>query len=137
MENKGGDEKATVESELSIQNATIVVEEPIIIQSNFTIIKNVVVVSFGFLLLFTSFQSLSNLQSSLNKDGNLGLISLITIYVALIISCMFIPPAMIGRLGCKWTLAVSMACYAAFIAANYHPRWYTLVFSSILLGKYL
>ena len=111
-------------------------KEPILVQSNFTIMKNVVVVSFAFLLLFTSFQSLQNLQSSLNKDGNLGLISLIIIYTSLIVSCMFIPPALIGRIGCKWTLAVSMACYAAFIAANYYPRWYTLGFTSVLLGKY-
>jgi hypothetical protein len=110
--------------------------EPILVQSNFTIMKNVVVVSFAFLLLFTSFQSLQNLQSSLNEEGNLGLISLIIIYTSLIVSCMFIPPALIGRLGCKWTLAVSMACYAAFIAANYYPRWYTLGFTSVLLGGY-
>ena len=110
-------------------------KEPINDQSNFTILKNVVVVSFAFLLLFTSFQSLQNLQSSLNQEGNLGLISLITIYSSLILSCMFVPPAMIGRLGCKFTLAISMACYAAFIAANYYPRWYTLVFTSALLGK--
>ena len=110
--------------------------EPILVQSNFTIMKNVVVVSFAFLLLFTSFQSLQNLQSSLNEEGNLGLISLIIIYTSLIVSCMFIPPALIGRLGCKWTLAVSMACYAAFIAANYYPRWYTLGFTSVLLGEY-
>lgn len=105
-------------------------------QSNFTIMKNVVAVSFAFLLLFTSFQSLQNLQSSLNKDKNLGLISLIIIYASLIVSCMFIPPAVIGRIGCKWTLAASMACYAAFIAANYYPRWYTLGFTSVLLGEY-
>lgn len=111
-------------------------KEPILVQSNFTIMKNVVVVSFAFLLLFTSFQSLQNLQSSLNKTGNLGLISLIIIYSSLIVSCMFIPPAMIGRIGCKWTLAASMACYAAFIAANYYPRWYTLGFTSVLLGEY-
>ena len=105
-------------------------------QSNFTIMKNVVVVSFAFLLLFTSFQSLQNLQSSLNKDANLGLISLIIIYTSLVFSCMFVPPAMIGHLGCKWTLMISMACYSAFTLANYYPRWYTLGFASVLLGKF-
>ena len=105
-------------------------------QSNFTIMKNVVVVSFAFLLLFTSFQSLQNLQSSLNKDANLGLISLIIIYTSLVFSCMFVPPATIGHLGCKWTLMISMACYSAFTLANYHPRWYTLGFASVLLGKF-
>ena len=31
------------------------------------IIKNVVIISFAFMLLFTAFQSMANLQSSLNK----------------------------------------------------------------------
>lgn len=140
MENKGTDEAPftaeVADGALSNQNKAVESGEPVTVQSNFTIIKNVVVVSFGFLLLFTSFQSLQNLQSSLNQEGNLGLYSLIIIYAALILSCMFVPPAMIGRIGCKWTLAVSMACYAAFIAANYYPRWYTLGFSSALLGEY-
>ena len=33
------------------------------------IIKNVVVISFAFLLLFTAFQSMAALQSSINKVG--------------------------------------------------------------------
>ena len=31
------------------------------------IIKNVVIISFSFMLLFTAFQSMANLQSSINK----------------------------------------------------------------------
>ncbi len=137
MENIALDDppSATTGNGVSTTDHVVKSKEPILVQSNFTIMKNVVVVSFAFLLLFTSFQSLQNLQSSLNKEGNLGLISLIIIYASLIVSCMFIPPAMIGRIGCKWTLAASMACYAAFIAANYYPRWYTLAFTSALLGE--
>ncbi|XP_028401831.1 protein unc-93 homolog A-like [Dendronephthya gigantea] len=132
MDNIALDDQATVRDN-DVPNSKYA-DEAENTQSNFTIMKNVVVVSFAFLLLFTSFQSLQNLQSSLNKDANLGLISLIVIYASLIVSCMFIPPAVIGRIGCKWTLAASMACYAAFIAANYYPRWYTLGFTSVLLG---
>ena len=105
------------------------------IQTNRTMIKNMIVLSCAFLLLFTSFLSLQNLQSSLNQEENLGLMSLIIIYSSLILSCMFIPPAMIGQLGCKWTLVISMTCFSAFTAANYYPRWYTLGFASVLLGK--
>lgn len=104
-------------------------------QSNFAVMKNVVVVGFAFLLLFTSFQSIQNLQSSLNEEENIGLISLIIVYTSLIISCMFVPPMLISRIGCKWTLVASMSCYVAYIAANYYPRWYTLGFTSVLLGK--
>ncbi|XP_046853528.1 protein unc-93 homolog A-like isoform X2 [Xenia sp. Carnegie-2017] len=103
-------------------------------QSYFAVMKNVVVVGFAFLLLFTSFQSIQNLQSSLNEEENIGLISLIIVYTSLIISCMFVPPMLISRIGCKWTLVASMSCYVAYIAANYYPRWYTLGFTSVLLG---
>jgi quinol-cytochrome oxidoreductase complex cytochrome b subunit len=48
--------------------------------SKFQILKNVVAVSFGFLFLFTSFQSLTNLQSTLNKDEGIGTGGLSIIY---------------------------------------------------------
>ena len=100
------------------------------------IIKNLLIMSSAFLFLFTAFQSLSNLQSSLNSDEGLGLASLCIIYASLIISCMFVPPIVINKLGCKWTVAVSMACYVTYTAANYYSSWYTLVPTSALLGRY-
>ena len=101
------------------------------------ITKNVIVISFGFLFLFTAFQSLQNLQSSLNPDEGLGLASLCVIYASLILSCMFVPPFLIGRLGCKWTLVLAMTGYVLYTVANYHASWYTLMPASILLGERL
>ena len=100
------------------------------------IIKNLLVVSFGFLFLFTAFQSLSNLQSSLNRVDGLGVVSLSVIYGALIVSCMFVPPLVIEKLGCKWTIAGSMLCYCTYIAANYYATWATMIPTSIILGMY-
>ena len=100
-----------------------------------SIIKNLLIVSSAFLLLFTAFQSLSNLQSSLNKDEGLGLASLSVIYAALIVSCMFVPPLVINKLGCKWTIAASMVCYCTYTIANLYSSWYTLIPASLLLGK--
>lgn len=100
------------------------------------ITKNVYIISFGFLFLFTAFQSLQNLQSSLNKDKGLGLASLSVIYGALILSCIFVPPIMIGRLGCKWTLVISMMGYVLYTVSNYYARWGTLIPASIIIGEY-
>ena len=99
------------------------------------IIKNLLVVSFGFLFLFTAFQSLSNLQSSLNKVDGLGVVALSVIYGALIVSCMFVPPLVIDKIGCKWTIVGSMLCYCTYIAANYYAIWATMIPTSIILGK--
>lgn len=103
-------------------------------RSRKSILKNVIVVSSGFLLLFTAFQSVSNLQSSINSEQGLGTYTLATIYAALVVSCMFVPTFMISRLGLKYTLVVSMLMYAVYFIANFYPRWLTMIPASIILG---
>ncbi|KAM5163098.1 protein unc-93 homolog A [Mantella aurantiaca] len=97
-------------------------------------LKNILVVSFGFLLLFTAFGGLQSLQSSLNADEGLGVASLSIIYGALIISSMFVPPILIQKIGCKWTIVVSMCCYVTYSLGNFYPSWYTLIPTSVILG---
>lgn len=102
--------------------------------SKFQILKNVVAVSFGFVFLFTSFQSLTNLQSTLNKDEGIGTGGLSIVYGALVVSCMFVPSFVISHIGCKWTIAASMVCYVLYMAANFHAVWGLIVPASIILG---
>ncbi|XP_004440612.1 PREDICTED: protein unc-93 homolog A isoform X1 [Ceratotherium simum simum] len=97
-------------------------------------LKNVLVVSFGFLLLFTAFTGLQNLQSSLYTEKGLGVAALSTIYGAVLVSSMFLPPVLIKKFGCKWTIVISMCCYVAFSLGNFYASWYTLIPTSILLG---
>ncbi|KAM9666725.1 protein unc-93 homolog A [Trichechus inunguis] len=97
-------------------------------------LKNVLVVSFGFLLLFTAYGGLQNLQSSLNSEAGLGVTALSTLYGTILLSSMFLPPLLIKKFGCKWTITGSMCCYVAFSLGNFHASWYTLIPTSILLG---
>ncbi|XP_076024087.1 protein unc-93 homolog A [Genypterus blacodes] len=96
--------------------------------------KNVLVVSTGFLSLFTAYGGLQSLQSSLNAEQGMGVASLSLIYASIIISSMFLPPIMIKNLGCKWTIVLSMACYVSYSFGNLYPGWYTLIPTSIILG---
>ncbi|XP_056620527.1 protein unc-93 homolog A [Triplophysa dalaica] len=96
--------------------------------------KNVLVVSFGFLLLFTAYGGLQSLQSSLNAEDGMGVISLSVIYAAIILSSMFLPPIMIKNLGCKWTIVISMACYVTYSFGNLSPGWASLMSTSAILG---
>ncbi|XP_016353291.1 protein unc-93 homolog A-like [Sinocyclocheilus anshuiensis] len=96
--------------------------------------KNVLVVSFGFLLLFTAYGGLQSLQSSLNAEDGMGVISLSVIYGAIILSSMFLPPIMIKNLGCKWTIVLSMGCYVAYSFGNLAPGWASLMTTSAILG---
>lgn len=96
--------------------------------------KNVIVISIAFMLLFTSFQSMANLQSSINKVDGLGTYSLSVIYASLVISCMFVPTWLIKKLTVKWAMCVSMFCYSTYIAAQFYPEFYTLIPGAIILG---
>ncbi|XP_037541576.1 protein unc-93 homolog A [Nematolebias whitei] len=96
--------------------------------------KNVLVVSVGFLSLFTAYGGLQSLQSSLNAEQGMGVASLSVIYASIIISSMFLPPIMIKNLGCKWTIVAGMACYVSYSFGNLYPGWYTLIPTSVILG---
>ncbi|XP_059212048.1 protein unc-93 homolog A [Centropristis striata] len=96
--------------------------------------KNVLVVSIGFLSLFTAYGGLQSLQSSLNAEEGMGVASLSVIYASIIISSMFLPPLMIKNLGCKWTIVAGMACYVSYSFGNLYPGWYTLIPTSVVLG---
>ena len=57
------------------------------LESKYNIYKNLIIIGLAWVLLFTAFQSMANLQSSLNQDANLGTKSLSTIYFTLVFSC--------------------------------------------------
>jgi hypothetical protein len=95
---------------------------------------NVIVISLSFTLLFTAYQSTANLQSSLNMDGGLGTASLTTVYVGLVISCIFVPTFMITKLTVKWTISISMLGYAAYIGAQFEPSYGSLIPTAFLVG---
>ncbi|XP_053315961.1 protein unc-93 homolog A-like [Spea bombifrons] len=96
--------------------------------------KNILVLSFGILLLYTAYMGLQTLQSSLNKIQGLGVASLSVMYVSLSISSLFLPPILIKKFGCKWTIVASMFCFISYSLCNFYPSWPTLIISSILVG---
>ena len=76
-------------------------------QLGFRTYKNLVVISVSFLLQFTAFNGMQNLQSSLNTEANIGVNSSSIIYVFLIISSIFLPHPLMSIFGLKWTLVIS------------------------------
>nr|XP_020826021.1 protein unc-93 homolog A-like isoform X3 [Phascolarctos cinereus] len=97
-------------------------------------LKNVVIIAIGFLFLFTAYGALQNLQSSLNKEEGLGVTTLSVIYASVILSSMFLPPVLIKKFGCKWTITFSMCCYITFSLGNFYASWFTLIPTAIILG---
>ncbi|CAF3720182.1 unnamed protein product [Rotaria magnacalcarata] len=88
--------------------------------------KNPLVICTAFLLQFTAFSGISNLQSSLNTEANVGVNSLSIIYACLIISAIFLPHPLISILGLKWTIVMSQIPYLLYVAANYYPKSYIM-----------
>lgn len=125
--------------------------------------KNVVVVSFGFLLLFTAFNSISNLQSSLHPQvitettsivliycvlihsriifkpvhtlqGGLGTYGMSTTYAGIILSSLVVPTFAIQKLTAKWTVVIAMCGYIPYMGAQFHPTFATIIPTAALVG---
>ncbi|KAM4042770.1 LOW QUALITY PROTEIN: protein unc-93 homolog A-like [Anomaloglossus baeobatrachus] len=97
-------------------------------------LKNILILSFGILLLYTAYMGLQTLQSSLNNIEGLGVASLSVMYVSLSLSSLLLPPLLIKKIGCKWTIVASMFCFISYSLCNFYPSWPTLIISSILVG---
>ena len=98
------------------------------------VFKNLIIIGLSWMFLFTAYNSIANLQSSLNTDAGLGTISLSVTYVAFILSCLLLPTILIKHLGIKWTIFFSQLTYILYIGLNIYPRYYTLVPSAFLIG---
>ncbi|XP_027699366.1 protein unc-93 homolog A-like [Vombatus ursinus] len=77
---------------------------------------------------------MANVGSSLNMEEGLGVTTLSVIYASVIISSMFLPPVLIKKFGCKWTITFSMCCYITFSLGNFYASWFTLIPTAIILG---
>ena len=66
-------------------------------------------------------------QSSLYSEEGLGVAALSTLYGAMLLSSLLLPPILIAKLGCKWTIVISMCCYVAFSLGNFYASWYARV----------
>ncbi len=93
--------------------------------------RNLYGASIAFMLVFSAFIGIQNLQSSLNAE--LGLVSLSVTY-AFYFLIGFATPGIVRFLGTKYALLFGFICHTVYIASNFYPEYYTLIPSSILLG---
>ena len=98
------------------------------------IMKNFVVLSCGWVFVFTAFNAITNLQTSLNREDGVGVDSLTTIYSVQILSSLFLPDFIISRLGCKWTISATICGYTLYMAANFYAVKATMIPAAVILG---
>ncbi|KAG8184975.1 hypothetical protein JTE90_020021 [Oedothorax gibbosus] len=102
--------------------------------SRIRIIKNLAVITCTFVLLFTAYDGLSMLQSTMNGKHGIGSASQAVVYLSFAISSLLLPKYTIKKLGCKMTLFVGTVLYLPYIAANAYPTWFTMMSSAVLIG---
>lgn len=96
-------------------------------------LKNVIVLGFAFMFIFTAFISLQGLQSTMNWEGGVGVVSLSSMYLTTILSCI-VAPFIIRKLTTKWTMVMSFIFFTGYFAGNFHPEHYMLLPLGIVLG---
>ncbi|XP_055940093.1 protein unc-93 homolog A-like [Argiope bruennichi] len=98
------------------------------------IIKNLILISISFFLLFTAYDGLSMLQSTMNKKAGVGVVSQAVGYISFCISALLLPKYVIRKIGCKSSLIMAIGFYVPCIAANFYPKWYVMIPTGVLAG---
>ena len=95
--------------------------------------KNLFILSFSFMFVFTAYLSIRNLQSSLNHKSGLGLYSLSSVYACLFFGCLF-ATSIVQKLRPKITMCLMMNGFLLYVVANFYPQYYTLIPVSAIAG---
>ncbi|KAK6183948.1 hypothetical protein SNE40_006510 [Patella caerulea] len=96
-------------------------------------LRDTLVLSFAFMAIFTSYMTIQSLQSSLNQEAGLGIISLACVYGAFVVSGIS-AASCIKIVGAKRSLVIGWVVHTLYVASNFYPTWGTLIPSSMLLG---
>ncbi|KAK7476415.1 hypothetical protein BaRGS_00032340 [Batillaria attramentaria] len=95
--------------------------------------KETIILAFAFVCVFSPFQALQNLQSSLNQEHGLGVTSLACVYGGMFLVS-FVTPALVYNLGIKAAILVAWAGHTLYVVCNFYPSWMTLIPGSLMLG---
>ena len=99
-------------------------------------IANLLLVSLAFLCVFTPFNAIQNLESSLPATAKMGPRALAMLYVITTVSCLG-SPAVVAALGSKYTMVISSIFICIFVVAHIKPTWFTLFPASGSVGLWL
>ncbi|CAF1153547.1 unnamed protein product [Adineta ricciae] len=100
----------------------------------FSTYKNVLVLSLGFLVQFTAFSGMKNLQSSINTIDDIGVNSLTIIHGCFSFSAACLAHSFIGLFGLKYTLLVCQIPFLLFVLANYNVATYVMIATAVIVG---
>ena len=95
--------------------------------------KNLLGISFSYFIMFGVYLAVAGLQSSVNEDDGLGLVSLCIVYIFFCLSCVC-SAGLIHILGTKNVMIIAYGGMTVYTLANFYPSWYTLIPGSAIIG---
>lgn len=96
-------------------------------------LKNVIVLGLSFMFIHTAFVSILSLQSIMNPEGGVGVVSISCIYATTVISCL-LAPLIINTITPKWTMIAAFILFTGYFAGNFYPKEFMLIPLGLLLG---
>ncbi|CAF1286467.1 unnamed protein product [Rotaria sordida] len=96
--------------------------------------KNLIIISLGFLIMYTALNGILALQSSLNAKGNVGVNSLIVINILILFGATFLTGISSDIFGLKWTIVIGEIAYILYLSANIRPIPIFMYISAACLG---
>eukprot|EP00731_Ephydatia_muelleri_P023231 Em0015g814a len=79
------------------------------------------------------FGGLRNIQSSINSNAGLGVVTLSILYALFMVSSLY-TPGLINAFGTKYVYLAGVSGYFLYTAANYYSTWYTLIPACVIAG---
>ncbi|XP_068634756.1 UNC93-like protein 3 [Aristolochia californica] len=95
--------------------------------------RDVHILSFAFLFIFSAYGAVQNLESTANKEKDLGTTSMGILYLSFTFFSL-VASSMVRVLGLKKSLVLGTTGYWIFIASHLKPTLYTMVPASVYLG---
>jgi len=95
--------------------------------------KNIIVLGLSFMFVHTAFVSILSLQSIMNTEGGIGVVSISCIYATTVISCL-LAPLIINTITTKWTMICAFVLFIGYFAGNFYPSKFLLIPLGLLLG---
>lgn len=93
--------------------------------TKFMIWKNYFLVCFIIMFFYLTVNAVGGVQSTINKEGGLGLASSAVAYSVFGLSALVIPQLLIKKIKFKWTMTLGLALQFFYVGFNAYPKWYT------------
>lgn len=84
--------------------------------------RNFSMICVAFFCMFVSFSAVTNLQWSINADGNVGLYSLAMVTSVIVFFSLFLSTLLMYILGYKWNIVGGQVAVLGYMAANMYPK---------------